>query len=65
MTAPDLSAVTTALTDLVGSDLQAITFKWVARRFNIPYDISKKVLFDFLSKQGQVSRINFKFGAKN
>lgn len=61
MTATDLSAVTAALTDLVASDLQAITFKWVARHFNIPYDTSKKVLFEFLSKQGQVRGVKFKF----
>lgn len=59
MTATDLSAVTAALTDLVASDLQAITFKWVARHFNIPYDTSKKVLFEFLSKQGQKVRACF------
>jgi hypothetical protein len=64
MTATDLSAVTAALADLVGSDLQAVTFKWVARHFNIPYDTSKKVLFDFLSKQGQVSDMKFEYYSK-
>ena len=61
MTATDLSAVTAELTDLVSSELQAITFKWVARHFNIPYDTSKKVLFEFLSKQGQVRDVKFEF----
>jgi hypothetical protein len=65
MAATDLAAVTAALTDLVGSDLQAITFKWVARHFNIPYDTSKRVLFEFLSKQGQVRFVKFKFIKKN
>lgn len=64
MAATDLAAVTAALTDLVGSDLQAITFKWVARHFNIPYDTSKKVLFEFLSKQGQVRGVKFEFNNK-
>ena len=54
MAATDVGSIYAALSDLISDQLQAVTFKWVARHFNIPYDTSKRVLFEFLSKRGQV-----------
>ena len=55
MTAPDLAAITGELADHVGNQMNAVTFKWVARHFNIPYDTSKRILYEFMSKSGDVS----------
>lgn len=31
-----------------------VTYKWLGRRFNVPYDTAKRILFQFLTKHGQV-----------
>lgn len=33
---------------------QVVTYKWLGRRFNVPYDTAKRILFQFLTKHGQV-----------
>jgi hypothetical protein len=43
-----------ALSDLVGDELRVVTYKWLARRNNIPYDTAKRVLFEFLTRNGEV-----------
>jgi hypothetical protein len=32
---------------------QVVTYKWLARHHGIPYDTSKRILFEFLSRQGK------------
>ena len=51
--------IVNSLEDHVSDQLNAVTFKWVARHFNIPYDTSKRILFEFLSKKGPVSLLPF------
>ena len=42
------------LNALVQDQLQAVTYKLVSKRFNIPYDTSKKILYAFKDKNGDV-----------
>lgn len=32
-----------------------VTYKWLGRRFNVPYDTSKRILFEFLTRHPQAS----------
>lgn len=54
-------AVLFSLDDLVGDQLQPVSYKWLARHFNVPYDTSKRILFQYLSKNREVrqSRVLF------
>jgi hypothetical protein len=31
-----------------------VTYKWLARRFSVPFDTSKRILFEFLTRHPQV-----------
>lgn len=33
---------------------QVVTYKWLGRKFGVPYDTAKRVLFDFLTRHPQV-----------
>jgi len=35
---------------------QVVTYKWLGRRFNVPYDTAKRILFQFLTKHGRVRK---------
>jgi len=37
-----------------GPAAQVVTYKWVGRNFNVPYDTAKRILFEFLTRHGQV-----------
>jgi hypothetical protein len=49
-----VAEATAALHDLIGDELRVVTYRWLARRYNIPYDTAKRVLFDFLTRNGEV-----------
>lgn len=51
----ELKGILESLTDLVGDQLKTVSYKWLSREFHIPYDTSKRILFEFMSKQSQVS----------
>ena len=33
---------------------QVVTYKWLARHFSVPFDTSKRILFEFLTRNSQV-----------
>jgi hypothetical protein len=33
--------------------VQVVTYKWLGRRYNVPYDTSKRILFDFITRHPQ------------
>lgn len=47
------------LEDLVGDQLQVVTYKWLARHHAIPYDVAKRVLYQFFTKQPQKVKAMF------
>ena len=49
-----MDVILASLDDLVGDQLQAVSYKWLARNFDVPYDAAKRILFQFMSKNGQV-----------
>jgi hypothetical protein len=55
MGAPTVDAIlASTLADRVGDQLQVVTYKWLSRHHSIPYDTSKRILFEFLSQHSQV-----------
>ncbi|KAL6785398.1 hypothetical protein ACKKBG_A00085 [Auxenochlorella protothecoides x Auxenochlorella symbiontica] len=47
------------LSETVGNKLQAVTYKWLAREAHIPYDTSKAILFDFMTKHASTVHATF------
>ena len=43
------ASVGVTIHDLLAGDQPLVTYKWIARHFNIPYDIAKQVLFHYVS----------------
>ena len=43
------------LLSLVSDQLQIVTYKYFSRKFEIPFDVSKRILFQFLKDNGEVS----------
>lgn len=31
-----------------------VTYKWLGRRYNVPYDTAKRILFEFVTRHPQV-----------
>ena len=56
MTGPTTDSILTSLIDLVGDQFKVVTYKWLARHHNIPYDTAKRILFEFMTQNGQVRR---------
>jgi hypothetical protein len=46
------------LDQLVGDQLSVVTYKLLARQFNIPYDTAKRILFQYITKRGQVRAVS-------
>jgi DNA polymerase delta subunit 3 len=49
-----VDAILAEVGSLVEEQLQVVTYKWLARHFGIPYDTAKRVLFQFITKRGNV-----------
>lgn len=50
------STVVAELNALIEDSLQTLTYKFVSKRFNISYDVSKQILYEYKANNGQVSR---------
>jgi DNA polymerase delta subunit 3 len=59
MTVASVSGILSDLEDIVSDQLQVVTYKWLGRRFNVPYDTAKRILFQFLTKHGQKVKATF------
>ena len=33
--------------------MQVVTYKWLGRKYNVPFDTAKRILFDFLTRHPQ------------
>lgn len=53
------STVVTELNALIQDSLQTVTYKFVSKRFNIPYDVSKQILYEYKMNNGEVGNANF------
>jgi hypothetical protein len=47
------SAARNGIKALIEDELRVVTFKSLAKRFNIPYDVSKQVLYNYLRTEGE------------
>ena len=54
-----VSTVVTELHALIEDSLQTVTYKFVSKRFNLPYDELKQILYEYQTNNAQVRNVKF------